>query len=70
MLLAFINSIFLVLLAFLFKLVYLHQYNRTDINRKLSSFEIQFFKCTFEMLIIGVALIALKGKLKIEFGTD
>jgi hypothetical protein len=46
--LAFLNSILLVLLAFMFKLVYIRQ-----IQNKVSmtSFEIQFFKCLFEIAI-------------------
>jgi hypothetical protein len=46
--LALLNSIFLVALALMFKKVYIRQ---IETKVSMTSFEIQFFKCLFELII-------------------
>lgn len=56
---AFMTTFVMVGLATLFKLVYLHQ---TELliaqgGQSITSFEIQFFKCLFELIVIGLLTI-------------
>ena len=55
MTLALISTFVLVGMATFFKLVYIHQYSivgESGLSGGISSFEIQFFKCFFEVVII------------------
>lgn len=61
--LALLNSIFLVVLAFMFKLVYIRQ---IETKVSMTSFEIQFFKSLFELTIFQGVFKYLKMEANIN----
>lgn len=61
---AFITTFFMVGIAMIFKLIYIHQIKlmqETGAKQGINSFEVQFFKTSFQLIIIGALYYRFGG---------